>query len=493
MYRTAVVIATLAVALSAATVTIDETQTYQTIEGMGAFGAARAWWKNPVAYHDQAFVDLVVEDLGLSMSRNEYYPLDASTCPLSDQIPYLQALKSTADALGQEMRFIATYWTPPASYKDNNSRVDGGHVLRSRYDDLAGYCVQTVNRYRDEAGIDLYALSFANEPRFVEPYNSCVWTEEEYRDFVKTVGPRFDQEGIATKLFGPEDMLHSFIPYCGYINTDPEAKPHLDVVAVHGYADGVTPSGTDLQRWARARDVAEKMGIPLWMTETSGFHDTWESCMTQARIMLWAFSVGHISAWTWWQLGHYEDNNDNTLVLNGSPTWVYYAHKHFTRYIRPEARMVDAISDTPELLSVAFHHEQQRTLTIVLINQGTATTTVDLTGGNLPATFSVYRSTPSQRCASAGTVSHSIDLPGPSIVTLVAEGYDSRTAGAGTGAVPTRFRPPAGAPEMDAPLVTIDGRAVPVSLARHRLAPGVYCARTPHGPQRVVQASVDCR
>ncbi len=453
-----VVTALSALPLTAATVTIDETVRYQTIEGIGAFGAADAWWKNLSSYYDQAFVNLVVEDLGLSMTRNEYYPPEDGSCSFAEQVPYLQALKNKAESLGQEMKFISTYWTPPSWFKDNASLKNGGSVKPATYDSLARYCVQTVRRYKNEAGIDLYALSFANEPRFVEPYNSCVWTEAQYRDFIKVVGPKFVQENIATKLFGPEDMLDRFLPYAGFINADTAAKPYLGAIAVHGYVDGVNPSGSDFDQWRRAAQASSTMGIPLWMTETSGFHDTWESGLTQARIMLWAFSIGHISAWTWWQLGHYENNNDNTLVLNGTPTWLYYAHKHYSRYVRPGAVMVGAVSDASGVLCVAFHHAQKRTLTVVLINQGTSSAAVTLSGDDLPQTFTQYRSTPTQKCQSAGTVSpSSISLPGPSIVTLVADNYDGRTvATAGSASVihPMVQR-------MSGRVFGLDGRLVP--------------------------------
>jgi len=249
----------LVMAASATTVTIDETLRYQTIEGIGAFGAADAWWKGLSSYFNQAFVDLVVGDLGLSMSRNEYYPPDDPACQLPDQIPYLRAIKTRAETLGQEMKFIATYWTPPSWFKDNGSLKNGGHAKPGMYDSLASYCVQTVRRYKNEAGIDLYALSFANEPRFVEPYNSCVWTEAEYRDFVKVVGPRFAQQGIATKLFGPEDMLDRFIPYAGYINADPAAKPWLGALAVHARACPASGSMPARHRcWQRPRGRAAR-------------------------------------------------------------------------------------------------------------------------------------------------------------------------------------------------------------------------------------------
>ncbi|MBD3243235.1 MAG: hypothetical protein GF331_21780, partial [Chitinivibrionales bacterium] len=97
----------------AATVTINEQVEHQTIEGFGAHGSMDVWWSNGPFYNDQ-WLNLVVNDLGLSMTRNEYYPRNEKA---GIQKPFLQALHSKAQSSGMEVRFIFTVWSPPGAWK----------------------------------------------------------------------------------------------------------------------------------------------------------------------------------------------------------------------------------------------------------------------------------------------------------------------------------------------------------------------------------------
>jgi hypothetical protein len=63
-----------AASAQAATVRVARDDKLQTIEGFGFFGARDAWWSPPADLVDPEWARLVIDDLGLSMWRNEYYP-----------------------------------------------------------------------------------------------------------------------------------------------------------------------------------------------------------------------------------------------------------------------------------------------------------------------------------------------------------------------------------------------------------------------------------
>ena len=65
-------------------------------------------------------------------------------------------------------------------------------------------CVAYIKIIKQQTGIDIYALSIQNEPRFSQFYSSCVYDGDAMRDLLKVVGKRFKDDGIATKLFLPE-------------------------------------------------------------------------------------------------------------------------------------------------------------------------------------------------------------------------------------------------------------------------------------------------
>ena len=135
---------------------------------------------------------------------------------------------------------------------------------------------------KQETGIDVYAISLQNEPRFTEPYESCVFNGEALRDLIKVVGKRFADDGITTKIFMPEDI--------GYLDgvsgmvqptlNDADARKYVSIVAVHGYAlDGVTANSPDAQTWQTMYSWGAQYNMPLWMTETSGYSNDMKGAM----------------------------------------------------------------------------------------------------------------------------------------------------------------------------------------------------------------------
>ncbi len=405
-------------------VTIDESTTYQTIDGFGAAGEGGGY------AHDSALLDMIIDDLGLTILRMEYYPTDEFPNHFANnQTPYLQAMKAKADASGEPLKFIASYWSPPAWMKDNGSTINGGHVLPQYYDDLGDYSVQAVQDY-NSIGIDLYALSIQNEPNFVEPYRSCVYSREQYRDMLKIAGPIIHSAFPDVKLFGAEHMLwtqeYPATCYEQAIIDSPVALEQMGIWAVHGYGgDGSTPDPNSAQAeiWTYAKNRAEPTGRHLWMTETSGYWDDWADCMQLAQSMYASLRYGHLSAAVWWRLD--VDASywfDETLIYQGNPTRRYYISKHFYRYIRPEAVMVESDSDNGNILVAAFKHSQQKTSTIVMINAASSAKTVELhiAGDILPAQYDVYTTTDTEDCVYAGTAAHngSVVLPASSVTTL---------------------------------------------------------------------------
>jgi O-glycosyl hydrolase len=429
-------------------VTVDQSITYQTIDGFGAHGAMNVWWSGGPFYND-AFLNLIVNDLGLTINRNEYYPKPNEPGQWPKQIGWLQALKAKADASGEPIKFIAAYWTPPYYMKDPPvcCTYEGDpetYIRPDCYDDLGTYSVQTIQDYKD-IGIDLYGLSLQNECNFAEPYNSCVYmhnsTTNQYRDMLKVTGPIIHSSWPNVKLYGAEHMLWvqewDATNYEFDIINDPCANAEMGIWAVHGYGnDGQTPDpgSAEAAVWTFAKNRFEPTGKHFWMTETSGYNETWAQSRQLAQSIYAALRYGHISGWVWWQLSE-DDGLGNppgeyVLLNNGVPGKRYYVSKQYYRYIRPEAVMVKSISDDPNVYIVAFKHNTQKTATVVLINTSASAKPVHLNidGDILPETFNIYRTSASENCINAGTVllNGTLSLPASSIATLYGTDMCSR-------------------------------------------------------------------
>jgi len=413
------IIAAVSVA-PAATVAINPATEYQTIEGFGGFGLD--------IITTQSYLDKLITDLGVTMIRTN--TADAAQS-VDDWARFVNAYNARAQALGEPIRWICSTWSPPANMKVNNS-VSGTDAATNKlkpeyYDDYAIVVRNFLTTMKQRTSTDYYAVSFQNEPAFPESYWSCVYTASEYRDMIKIAGPIVHAAHPNIKVFGAEDMLSRWTAmgaFPGPLMADAASKAQMGALAVHGYSDGVhpTPASSSVSLWNAAARNCASAGMPLWMTETSGYSSAWNDAFHLGEMIYVALKYGKLAAWVWWTISGSDDGYH--IMVGENPTNLYYVHKHYARYIRPDARMISATSSDSLVFSVGFHHKTNNTLTIVLLNAKSTAETVTITGSDLP-TFQRYLSTSSVHCADQGTTGATdISLPANSIATLCGQNYE---------------------------------------------------------------------
>lgn len=437
-------------------VTINKSVQHQTIDGFGFFGAMDSWWSSPSTLWSDAWGDQIINDLGITIWRNEYYPpadqYSGQDADWAKQSPIVSALKAKADQYDVDLKFVFTVWSPPSSMKvavSNNTRQigtphpygtkQGGALDPTKYTQFANWLNDGIELYQD-LGINVYAISPQNEPFFVQSYNSCWYKQEWYPEMLVNAIPMVKSAHPNVKIFGSENMLEIESAdnnwqwfYHKQILDNSTAQNNLDILAVHGYSDGVAPtSGSTLaQLWTSSKQhFATPMGKRQWMTETSGYQDSWSAdpgAFSLALDIMSGLNYGDITAWIWWSGSN--DPNSTTIgefsLMNGlNKGKKYYASKQYYRYIRPGAVRVDAASTNSNVFVSAFQNTAQGTHTIVLINASSSTQNVTVGGANLPSSFTVFRTSSTDNCANVGTFStgSSLSLPGRSIVTLQAGG-----------------------------------------------------------------------
>jgi MYXO-CTERM domain-containing protein len=462
-------LALLPASAAAAELTIDRATTYQTIEGFGFFGGADVWWSSASAVLDQAWTDKVIDDLGISMWRNEYYAAGTTQDATWDkQKPVVLALVNAASKRGLKLKILLTAWSPPASMKcltddgytcntnppTRPKDTKGGNILDpAMRADLAAWLIAGAQMYKD-AGADLYALSLQNEPYFWEPYNSCFYAQDVYAATLAAIGPTIKAAFPDLKLFGAENMLGmecgkspgtAFDPYWYTANlmNVPAALASIDAFAVHGYVDGVSATATSklASMWTSLRNATANTGKTLWMTETSGYTHTWPGTtdnpgpLDLGQSMYAALTYGNATAWTYWQGSEKNGYNNYTLMAGANSLGKnYHVSKQFFRFIRPGAQRVDVKSSDSEVMAVAFAHPTMNAFTVVAINTGGSSKKLTLAGAGLPAAYQAFRTSAQEDAAELGSVAAgAITLPPSSITTLVNGSYreSGGTGGAG--------------------------------------------------------------
>jgi O-glycosyl hydrolase len=420
--------------LSAATIAISPGTEYQTFEGFGGAGSIILGRSGGDDTWDQAGVDLVVKDLGITILRltpsgSEIEPTNDNADPnsldmskltfsgfISPLVPYMKALKLA----GLEKVFFSVL-SPPGWMKTNGNENNGGSLSAGMYEEFGEHFVAWVKQM-EQQGVPLYAISLANEPRFAQSWPSILMPPADMREALKAVGRHFEGAGVATKIIWGEDVTASNADNVGYINTicnDTVAKRYASIFGVHYEADTAL--------WRSLAQRVHTNGKSFWGTEmNNGATDTWADALVQVGRCFAALKNG-INAYILWRLSFWGSDATKigeSLVINGHPGPRYYAMKCFTKYIRPGTVQIGSTSSSTSLDVVAFNHKANQTLTIVVINRGAATTAT-LSGVDPSVQFNMYRSSSSENFVSLGTMSASapITLPASSVTTLYSTDY----------------------------------------------------------------------
>ncbi len=294
-------------------------------------------------------------------------------------------LKKAIEATGDNLTLFASPWSPPAFMKDNNNMLRGGKLLPEYYDAWAMYYVKFIKAYEIE-GIPIWGITLQNEPMATQTWESCIYTAEEERDFLKNhLGPTMEKEGLGDKKIIVWDHNRDLINHrANAIFEDPEASKYAWGMGFHWYEDwtGSDPMFVNLETVKESYPSKH-----LLFTEgcNGGFNSDryqyWPNAEQYGRSMINDFNRGTVG-WTDWnilldQIGgpnHVENycfapihGDTETGELIYTPAYFYIGH--FSKFIRPGAKRVSTASSRSHLLSTSFLNTDSSLVSVVM-NQG---------------------------------------------------------------------------------------------------------------------------
>jgi glucosylceramidase len=159
-----------------------------------------------------------------------------------DQKFKIPLIKRAMAKVGKDFNLFASPWTPPAWMKDNHNILHGGHLLTKYYGLWADYLIKFIQAYHKE-GIDLWGISVQNEPMANQTWESCIYTAEQERDFIKNgLGPALHKNGYQDIKLIAWDHNRDLLPQrASVLLNDPEAAKYIWGLGLHWYE---TWSGT---------------------------------------------------------------------------------------------------------------------------------------------------------------------------------------------------------------------------------------------------------
>lgn len=317
------------------------------------------------------------------------------------RIPFI---KKVIAAAGGKIILYASPWSPPAFMKTNNEMLHGGKLKPGSAQSWATYYTKFIKAYEKE-GIPVWGITVQNEPMATQKWESCIFTAEEERDFLKKyLGPTMQKQGLGDKKIIVWDHNRDLMFHrANVIFDDPEAAKYAWGMGFHWYED-----------WSGGLKMFENVGLVnkaypgknLLFTEgcAESFNASriknWSLGEQYGRNMINDFNNGSVG-WTDWNIlldeaggpnhvGNFcfapvhADTKNSELIYTNS----YYYIGHFSKFIRPGAKRIGSSASRSQLLTTSFKNKDGK-IAVIVMNQSDKKIDYNLCVGRNAAVVSI--------------------------------------------------------------------------------------------------------
>ena len=323
-----------------------------------------------------------------------------------DLIPMIkEAMKISEDGF----KLFASPWTAAPWMKDNNSWV-GGKLLPKYYDTWALFFSKYVDAYRAE-GIDIWGFTVENEPHGNgNNWESMLFSPEEMTDFVVNhLSPKLHADGKGELvILGYDQNREGIKEWVDVMFKDQQTAQHYDGTAIHWYESTYDYFPEMLQyahekapnKYLIQTEACVDDEVPVWKDdawywtkeatdwgykwreeEKKYLHPKYAPVNRYARDIIGCLN-NWVDGWVDWNM---------VLDRQGGPNWkknwciapvivdpdkdevyftpLYYVLSHFSKFIRPGAKIV-AVDNNDEALMVTAAKNPDQSIAVVVFNQG---------------------------------------------------------------------------------------------------------------------------
>jgi glucosylceramidase len=393
---------------------VDPKKTFQTMLGIGAAitdASAETLAKLPVNKQQeliQAYYS-AKNGIGYTLARTNIHSCDFSSGSYTytdendtalktfsvahDKKYRIPFIKQAITAAGGKLTLFASPWSPLSWMKDNNDMLHGGKLKPAYYQTWANYFAKFVKAYEKE-GIPVWGVSIQNEPMATQRWESCIYTAEEERDFLKNnLGPTMKREGLGNKKIIVWDHNRDLMyQRAEIIFNDPEAAKYAWGIGFHWYENwsGGLPMYDNVHKVNEAfpsKNILFTEGCAE--SFDAGRYYNWTIGERYGRSMINDFNSGTVG-WCDWNVLLDETGGPNHVgnfcfaPVHGDTktgeliyTNAYYYIGHFSKFIRPGAKRIISAPSRSQLLSTAFVNTDG-SIAVVVMNQSGKNVTYNL-------------------------------------------------------------------------------------------------------------------
>lgn len=412
------------------TIQINQEKHLQTISGFGgAFTEASAYLLNQLGKENREKIlraYFAREGANYSLTRTHMNSCDFSLNNYSytpvendinlehfsveeDKDDLIPMIKEAMAISEDGFRLFASPWTAAPWMKDNNSWV-GGKLLPKYYDSWALFFSKYVDAYKAE-GIDIWGFTVENEPHGNgNNWESMIYSPQEMTNFVQNhLGPTLEADGKGDLvILGYDQNREGLNEWVDEMYKDEASSKHFDGTAIHWYESTYDFFPKALQyahekapnKYLIQTEACVDDEIPVWKNdawywkkeatdwgykwredEKKYLHPKYAPVNRYARDIIGCLN-NWVDGWVDWNM---------VLDKQGGPNWkknwciapvivdpekdevyftpLYYVMAHFSKFIRPGAKIIEVTNSDPALM-VAAAENPDTSISVVVFNEG---------------------------------------------------------------------------------------------------------------------------
>ena len=287
-------------------------------------------------------------------------------------IPFI---KEALNEASSPVLIMASPWSPPPWMKTNNQMNHGGKLKEKFQDTWAEYYCKYIEFYERD-GVPIWGISVQNEPEAVQIWDSCIYTGEEERDFIKNfLGPALKRNKyLDKKLVIWDHNRDVMVERSRTVLSDPDAAQYVWGTGFHWY------NGDHFDEVQKVHDeFPDKELIFTEGCQEGGPHigswDLGERYATSIINDLNRYTVG----WIDWNLllderggpNHVGNYCSAPIIVNTKTQELLYQSSyfylgHFSRFFSRGDKIVECENTTSQLLSLSGINTNDKLTTTIM-------------------------------------------------------------------------------------------------------------------------------
>ena len=314
-------------------------------------------------------------------------------------------------------KILTSPWTASPWMKDNKNWV-GGKLLPEYYDTWALFFSKYVSAYKKE-GIDIWGFTVENEPLGNgNNWESMHYSPDEMTNFVQNhLGPKLKGDYPHVKILGYDQNREHLNEWVDSQYKNDQTSKYFDGTAIHWYASTFHYYPEELQyahkkapnKYLIQSEACIDAQVPVWKDDAwywkkeatdwgwdwapekdKPMHPKYAPVNRYARDIIGCLN-NYVDGWIDWNM---------VLDTKGGPNWfknwciapvivnpetdevyftpLYYTLSHFSKFIRPEAKVIE-VNYTDKDIMITAAENTDGSIAVVIFNEKESKKNIQLT------------------------------------------------------------------------------------------------------------------